>query len=302
MTSNGHKSIEILKTTKIVLSPIDELKLIVLVEDSSNLSNPNLMAKHGLSFFLESKIMSITSRIISDVGPAPDIALRNAESLGLDVRKSDSIFITHGHYDHVGALSEFLKFIDRPIPVISHPDIIDQKIAFRPKLMPIGMDSKQLEIWFDYFIFTRKPFEISKGVMTSGEIVRSTDFEDVKGLWKIKDNLFTKDNLLEEQSLIINIRNKGLMILIGCSHPGVINIIRHAQQITGIKKIHAVVGGMHLLKADRNKILKVIKELLTLDFDFIHPCHCTGTKTINLFMNFFEDRCVPIQTGSIIKF
>lgn len=302
MTSDDHKSIEILKTTKIALSPIDELKLIVLVEDSTNLSNPNLIAKHGLSFFLESKIMNVISKIIMDVGPAPDIALRNAERLGLDIRKSDSIFITHGHYDHVGALSAFLKFIDRPIPVISHPDIIDQKIAFRPRLISIGMDSKQFEMWSDHFIFNLKPFEISKGVMTSGEIMRSTDFEDVKGFWKIKNNLFTKDNLFEEQSLVINIRNKGLIILIGCGHPGVINIIRHIQKITEIKKIHAVIGGMHLLKADRNKILKVIKELLTLDFDFVHPCHCTGTKAINLFMNSFEERCIPIQTGSILRF
>ncbi|MCW3974850.1 MAG: hypothetical protein NWE86_01215 [Candidatus Bathyarchaeota archaeon] len=90
--------------------------------------------------------------------------------------------------------------------------------------------------------------------------------------------------------------------MIGCSHPGVINIIRHAQQITGIKKIHAIVGGMHLLKADRNKILKVIKELLASDFDFIHFCHCTGTKATNLFINSFEDRCIPIQTGSFLKF
>jgi 7,8-dihydropterin-6-yl-methyl-4-(beta-D-ribofuranosyl)aminobenzene 5'-phosphate synthase len=302
MKTDQNKPIKIIEVVKTNLLPVDKLKLTVLVEDSIDLKNPMLMAKHGLSFFLESRTMNIGSNIIMDVGPAPDIALRNARMLGIEIKSIDSIFITHGHYDHGGALLDFLKYIERKIPIIAHPDIMDQKIAFKPKLTPIGINYKKSDLQQNPLLFSTKPFEISRGVITSGEIKRRTDFEDIKGLWKIKDDLFTKDQFIDEQSLIVNIRNRGLAILIGCGHPGVINIIGHAQEVTGIKKIYAIIGGMHLMNADLKKIMRITNELSKIDFNLLFPCHCTGSKAINHFINSFEDRCRPIHTGSIVEF
>lgn len=302
--SSQRKPINILKTSKMMLPPSDEMRISVLVEDSTNLSKPELMAKHGLSFYLESKSIGVSSNVLVDAGPAPDFALRNAMNMNLDLKKIDSIFLTHGHYDHSGAILKILEHINHPVPIVAHPEIFNPKIAYKPKLTSIGLacDSSDVRSSGGILFLTRNSFKITKGIMTTGEIQRTTDLESVIGLWTIKNGLLIEDNMLDEQSLLINIKNKGLVIVIGCGHPGVINIIKHAKKITGIEKIHSIIGGMHFVNYDIKKIKIIVKELSKIDFNSIYPCHCTGTKAINQLLTSFGERCIPIQTGSILKF
>ena len=298
------RPINILKTSKIMLPPSEETRISVLVEDSTNLSKPELIAKHGLSFYLETKAIGVSSKVLIDTGPAPDIALRNAPNMDLDLKKVDSIFLTHGHYDHTGAILKILEHIDHPVPVVAHPEIFNPKIAYKPKLTPIGLtcDSSDILSNGGILFLTRNSFKITKGIITTGEIQRTTDFENVIGLWTIKNDLLIEDNMLDEQTLLINNKNKGLIIVIGCGHPGIINIIRHAKKITGIKKIHSIIGGMHFGNYDIRKIKTIIKELSKIDFNTIYPCHCTGTKAIKQLLISFDERCKPIQTGNILEF
>jgi 7,8-dihydropterin-6-yl-methyl-4-(beta-D-ribofuranosyl)aminobenzene 5'-phosphate synthase len=302
--SGQQMPIKILKTSKMLLPPIDRVRISVLVEDSTNLSKPELIAKHGLSFYLESKAIGVSSNVLIDTGPAPDIALRNAINMNIDLKKVDSIFLTHGHYDHSGAILEILGHINRPVPIVAHPEIFNPKIAYKPKLTSIGLacDLSDIRSNGGILFLTRNSFKITEGIMTTGEIQRKTDFENVIGLWTIRNDLLIKDTMLDEQSLLINIKNKGLVIIIGCGHPGVINIIRHAMKITGIKKIYSIIGGMHLVNYDNRKIKIIVKELSKIDFSTIYPCHCTGTKAINQLLTSFGERCIPIHTGSILKF
>ncbi|KON28170.1 hypothetical protein AC481_02710 [miscellaneous Crenarchaeota group archaeon SMTZ-80] len=280
------------------------MKITVLVEDSKSMDKPELMAKHGLSFLLETKIMGMNSKLLMDVGPEPNIALKNARCMGLDIKDIDGIFITHGHYDHVGAILKVLEYVNRPVPVVAHPEIFNPKFTYKPKLTSIGFGygSSDVQTRGGILLLVRNSFEITRGVMTSGEIPRKTVFEEIKGLWTIKNYCFIEDSMVDEQSLFINIKNKGLVILIGCGHLGIVNIIKHAQDLTGIKKVHAIIGGMHLGKSDRKKIMVTVKELSRINFDSIYPCHCTSTEAINQFLNSFEERCVPIRTGSILEF
>jgi len=298
------KPIKLLKTSKMILPSIDEMRISVLIEDSTNLSKPELITKHGLSFYLETKAIGVSSNILIDAGPAPDISLRNAINMNLDLKKVDSIFLTHGHYDHSGAILKILEHINRPVPVVAHPEIFNPKIAYKPKLTSIGLtcDSSDIRSNGGILFLARNSFKITKGIITTGEIQRTTDFENVIGLWTIKNDLLIEDIMLDEQSLLMNIKNKGLIIVIGCGHPGIINIIRHAKKITGIKKIHSIIGGMHLVNYDIRKIKVIVKELSKIDFNAIYPCHCTGTKAINQLLTSFGERCMPIQTGSILKF
>jgi 7,8-dihydropterin-6-yl-methyl-4-(beta-D-ribofuranosyl)aminobenzene 5'-phosphate synthase len=284
------------------LPSVDELKLTVLVEDTANMQKPDLIAKHGLSLLVETSLAGINSRVLFDVGPPPDIILRNAKMLNADILKVDAIAISHGHYDHAGALLEVLRCIRQSIPVIAHPSVFIPKFALRPKLRFIGQsfDSASVRAAGGVPLLVRNPVKIAVGVMTSGEIARETFFEKTLGFYTVKDEYFTEDSLIDDQALIINIRNRGLAVLTGCAHSGIINTLRWAQKITGVEKVYAIVGGLHLAGADDATIQSSIEELARINPASIYPCHCTGSKSIHRLIDEFGNRCKPIQTGDVI--
>ena len=285
------KVVRILKPTK---ASIEKLKVTVLVEDSVNVKNPNLIAKHGLSLLVETKFAGVDSRFLMDVGPGSDIALRNADIIDMDMKKIDLIMLSHGHYDHTGALLQVLKYIDHSIPVIAHPNVFSPKFAYKPALTPIGIEFDQpaIKAAGGELLLTRDSIALLNGVLSSGEILRKTYFENTKGFWTVEYNNFIDDTVSDDQALFINVRNKGLVILTGCAHSGIINTVRQAIRVTGF----------HLEQANDERIQKSIKELKEIDLKRIYPCHCTGKKAISQLAKSFGDFCIPINTGDSIEF
>ena len=129
------KKPKVVKILKPINASIEKLKITVLVEDSVNVKKPNLIAKHGLSLLVETKLAGIDSKFLMDAGPGPDIALRNADMINIDMKKIDSIMLSHGHYDHTGALLHILKHIDNLIPIVAHPNVFNPKFAYKPNLL-----------------------------------------------------------------------------------------------------------------------------------------------------------------------
>ncbi|WP_455369656.1 MBL fold metallo-hydrolase [[Eubacterium] cellulosolvens] len=295
------KVVKILKPTK---TSIEKLKIIVLVEDSMNMKNPSLIAKHGLSLLIETKLAGVDSNFLLDTGPGPDIALRNAAMINKDLKKIDSIMLSHGHYDHTGALLKVLKHIGHPIPVLAHPKIFSPKFAYKPALTPIGIefDQNTIKAAGGELLLTRDSITLLNGVISSGEILRRTYFENTKGFWTVECNDFVEDNISDDQALSINVRDKGLVILTGCAHSGIVNTVKHVKRITGIEQIYAIIGGFHLEKANDERIQKSIKELEEIGLKRIYPCHCSGKKAISQMVKYFGDFCVPINTGHSIEF
>ncbi len=107
--------------------------------------------------------------------------------------------------------------------------------------------------------------------------------------------------MIDDQALIINLREKGLVIVSGCGHSGIINAVRHAQKMTGVEKIHAIIGGCHLANANPERLQATTRELLRIQPDRLYPCHCTGSKAINKFLEAFGERFRPTHTGYIIE-
>jgi 7,8-dihydropterin-6-yl-methyl-4-(beta-D-ribofuranosyl)aminobenzene 5'-phosphate synthase len=301
---SGMKKPKVVKILKPTQTSIETLKVTVLVEDSVNVKKPNLIAKHGLSLLVETKLAGVNSRLLMDVGPGPDIALRNADMIDMDMKKIDSIMLSHGHYDHTGALLAVLKHIDHSIPIIAHPNVFNPKFSYKPALTTIGMqfDVPDIRAVGGELLLTRDSIVFLNGVFSSGEILRKTSFEEVKGFWTVECNRFIKDNVIDEQALFINVREKGLVILTGCAHAGIINTVRHAKRVTGINDVYAVIGGFHLGQADDVRIQKSIEELKKYDLKRIYPCHCTGKKAISQLSKSFGDLCIPIHTGDTIEF
>ena len=282
---------------------VKKLKLTVLVEDSVSPTRRDLIAKHGLSFLVEVEVEGSTTSILMDTGPSSDVVLHNIEAMGVDLSKISVVFLSHGHYDHTGGLLEILKRIGKKVPVIAHPKVFDAKLSLKPNLKYRGSPFKPCEVEASggVILLARNPVTITSGVMTSGEIERDVVYEKARDFWTIEGEMFKEDLMYDDQALIINVEGKGLVIVSGCAHSGIINTIRQAKKVTGAGNIYAVLGGFHLVKADDKRIQLTIEELLKIKPEVVRPCHCTGFKAVHRLVKAFGDRCKPLRTGDKIE-
>jgi 7,8-dihydropterin-6-yl-methyl-4-(beta-D-ribofuranosyl)aminobenzene 5'-phosphate synthase len=189
------------------------------------------------------------------------------------------------------------------VPVIAHPKIFDPKLKMKPHLKFIGTPCKPSDIEFagGVPLLAAGPVQIANGITTTGEVQRTTAFEKVRGFWTVYNGSFVEDIMLDDQDLLINLENKGLVVVAGCAHSGIINAIKHAQNITETNRVYAVLGGFHLMNANNERIQATVEELKKLDPHFIGPCHCTGVKATKIVIEALGDRCRPLHTGDIIK-
>jgi 7,8-dihydropterin-6-yl-methyl-4-(beta-D-ribofuranosyl)aminobenzene 5'-phosphate synthase len=282
---------------------VEKLKLTVLVDDLKNPHKPELQAKHGLAIYLEMRERNEEINVLVDTGPSPETILHNADAMDVNLDNINVILLSHGHYDHVGGLLGVLKRIHGSIVVLAHPETFDSKFAYRPYLKYIGsgISLREIEASGGVLLCAKKPITIADNILSSGEVERGTTFENVEGFWKVDDEKLTTDIMLDDQSLIVHMRGRGLVIIAGCAHSGIINTTRQAQRITGISRVHAIIGGFHLKNADDKRIDATTNELLRLKPDIIRPCHCTGPKAVRQFADAFKDRCKPLCVGDILE-
>jgi len=302
-SASQDRTIEVVKIVKQATPSVEKLRITVLVEDSVSMEKPDLIAKHGLSFLVEASAAGAISRILVDAGPPLDIALQNADTINADLREVDVIVISHGHYDHAGGLLKILERVDRPVPIAAHPRIFSPKFVCRPSLRFIGLEFDQSSVRSakGVLLLGRNSVKILDGVVTSGEIARENAFEKAGGFWTVEDGCFIEDPIIDDQALFVNVKDKGLVVITGCAHSGIVNTVKHAQKITGTNNVYAIVGGFHLAKSNDERIQLSIDELSRVNPKSIHPCHCTGFKAIHRLAEVFKDRCKPIQTGDIIE-
>lgn len=283
---------------------VKKLRLSVLVEDSLSKLRQDLIAEHGLSILVEGDEGNETFSMLMDTGSSANAVLHNANLMGADLDKISAIFLSHGHYDHTGGLIGILRRINKSILVIAHPNIFELKLKHDPSIRYIGPPFKpsDVESAGGIMLLARNPVTIAKEVITSGEIERITPFEKVKGFWTVSGGRFKEDVMLDDQAIIINVKQKGLVVVSGCAHSGIINTVKQAQKMTGIQEIHAVLGGFHLKDADEKRIRLTINHLIKIDPEIVAPCHCTGSKAFSQIAKTFGDRCKLIGTGDVIEF
>jgi len=118
---------------------VQNLRVTVLAEDSVSMNRPEVVSKHGLSLLAETDVNGVTSRILMDAGPPPDITLRNADAINVNIQTIATILLSHGHYDNTGGLTDVLKCVNQTIPIVAHPEVFSPKFAFKPSLKLIGI-------------------------------------------------------------------------------------------------------------------------------------------------------------------
>ena len=274
------------------------IRITVLVENSVH--RRGLLAEHGLAFWIETD----SRRVLFDTGQGMVLS-SNASELGVDLTLADTVVLSHGHYDHTGGLGRVLQ-ANRRAKVYAHPAVFQSKYArnddgtSREVGMP-PLNEKTVCEQADDVIWTEPPTEICQGLFATGVIPRVTTYEDTGGPFFVDAAGQQPDPLEDDQALFFE-SSRGTVVLLGCAHAGVINTLQYIRQLTDGKPIHAVLGGMHLLTASRDRMCQTIEAFRQLDVERLGPAHCTGMTATMKLWTAFAGRCFSCSAGATIEF
>ena len=292
------------------------------------------IAEHGFSALVEIlytyKNEKFKHKFLFDTGTSKNGIIYNSGILNINFKDIETIILSHGHFDHFSGLISALKKINRPIEIVAHADaFLKRWIVFsdgRKARMDIlneenirefgGIIIKNNGINYlprpklktaNYNKYNNRFNKKNKRVLITGEIPRITNFE--KGFplqykeGKDENHLIADPFVKDDQALVMLLKNKGLVILTGCGHAGIINTINYARKITGIKKVYAIIGGFHLSGEEyEDSIPLTITELLRIDSEYIIPCHCTGWKASNEIIKAMPQKYIQTSVGSTFCF
>lgn len=273
------------------------LRLTILCENS--VGRPlGLLGEHGFACHLQTP----AGDYLFDTGSGLGIET-NARLLNLDLGALKGIILSHGHYDHVGGLKQVLAHTG-PIDVYAHPDLFTERVstaAAQPRSIGVPHSRSELEQLGARFHFNRAPVELTEELLISGEIPRVTSFEQGdSNLCRVDaDGSFHPDPLADDQSLFIR-TEKGLTVLLGCAHAGLINILEQARHLTGEQKIHCVLGGTHLMFYDEAQLEQTLQRLDGYAIDKLGAAHCTGLSRAARLAAHYGERFFFATVGSSV--
>ncbi len=253
---------------------ITSLRITTLV-DNTALYGSRYWAEHGLSFLIEAD----GEKILFDTGQSSEVIAHNLGRLKEDLSNLNFIVLSHGHYDHTGGLKEVLERAPEA-EIFAHPNIFDDKYGKRDdRYIPIGIPFNKDELENEHkFTLTEEPIDIGESVKTTGQIPRKSLFEQVGDVFYIKkENEYIKDDILDDQALILSTK-KGIWVILGCTHSGLVNTLHHVEKMTGHDKIEGLIGGTHLIGASEERLEGTVQALKSLNVGSIFLSHCTGAK------------------------
>jgi 7,8-dihydropterin-6-yl-methyl-4-(beta-D-ribofuranosyl)aminobenzene 5'-phosphate synthase len=260
------------------------------------------LGEHGFSAFIETS----NGNYLFDTGSGRSI-IANSLTLNKDLRSIRKIFLSHGHHDHTGGLPEVLKICGE-VDVHAHPHVFLDRIAVlkegnkeTKRFVGIPYKREYLESLGVNFILNTGFIQIKEGMFLTGEVPRKTTFEKPDPrLFADVDGKTTQDIFLDDQSLVIDTK-KGLVLILGCAHSGMINIIHHVINKMRKDKFHAILGGTHLDFLTPEQLEESIKSLKKIGIEKIGVSHCTGMRAAFRLQQEFGARFFYGCVGSILE-
>lgn len=276
------------------------MKITTLIENESG-SHEGLYVEHGISLYIEAD----GKKILFDTGASGNF-IDNAKSLGIKLEDLDYVIISHGHYDHSGGFKRLIEEINPNIKLFIGSEFFNKKYSLRPNGEYDSTGSpfneeflKEKNLSFDYI--DGDVTKITENIMIFTKFNRNSEFENINETMYINTgDGYEKDMFRDEISLGIK-TDKGLIVIVGCSHAGIVNILDSIDNTTQTD-IYAVVGGTHLIKEDDEKINKIIDYLKEKEIKVIGACHCTGKQGETMLSQQLEDNFITNNTGDILEF
>lgn len=307
------------------LGQVEKIEITCLVDNNVDVLLPNtkvanrpaisknwfeepLLAEHGFCAALTIHDGDKKSRVLLDSGLDPITAAHNADVLGFDLSNCESVISSHGHIDHAGGLINLRNKMnhEKEIPLIIHED------AFRSRLVKFH-DGRTINLPPpDRSLLTQAGFDIMEKqsrslwaddkILVTGEIPRNNNFENgfPNHYSEVdKGNVEADPLIKDDQAIILNVKDKGLVVVTGCGHAGIINTLNYAKELTGENRIYAVLGGMHLSGGLFERIIpQTIEELGKMKPGFIVPCHCSGLKAMTEIARKMPDAFIQNSVGT----
>ena len=275
---------------------------ITTIADNSTME-AGVLGEWGFSVFVEAG----SSTFLLDTG-ASGATVRNADRMHLDLKKIEAIVLSHGHYDHTGGLRSVLERIGRSdVRIVAHPQVVERKYGYDRRTKTyryVGIPHQQ-DLLVDSgarFAFQREPVWLTDDIVASGEEPMTTDFESVAdNLYVRQEERFVPDCMADDQSVYVR-TDLGLIVILGCAHRGMINIIRHAQHLLNTEQIYMVMGGTHLQPASREQVDKTIRALREMEVSWLGVSHCTGLSVAARLAGEFEGHFFFNSAGTVTRF
>lgn len=259
------------------------MKLTVLTE---NTASGKFLAEHGLSYLIEYN----GEKVLFDTGHS-DVFLKNAKLLNINLDEVETVVLSHGHWDHGNGL----KYLKNK-KLICHPYAFIKRYR-KSDGNYIGLNTCFLDLNKKFkLIDTRKPYYITNEILFLGETPRLNSFESQTTSFMDE---YDKDDFVKDDSALVIIKNNELIIVSGCAHSGIVNIIDYAKKTTGVNKVKTVIGGFHL-KTNDLQTQKTIAYLKEQNITEIHPSHCTELPALCEIQKSFG--CLQIKTGMTFNF
>lgn len=270
-----------------------------------------LRGEHGFAALVTVTDGGRDTRVLFDAGRTPDGLVGNMRRLRIDPRDIHVIVLSHGHWDHVTGMEGLARRLGRAnLPVLIHPEFWSRRrLAFpggrEPFELPTASPAALRGAGFQIVEERRPSFLLDGALLVTGEVDRTTAFETgFPGHEAHRGGRWEEDPLiLDDQALIAHVRGRGLVVLTGCGHAGIVNILRHARALTGEDRIHAVVGGFHLSgRAFEPVIGPTCDALAGFAPDHLVPAHCTGWRAQHAMAARFPDAFIPNCVGTRLTF
>lgn len=266
-----------------------------------------MYAEHGLACHIETLVDGSSHSLLFDFGRTFHAVSPNIDMLKIEFDKLEALALSHGHRDHFGGLLELLKSrrekIPKGIPLYVGEEAFaesgqGERVSHRP---PKKDDIEALGIV--KVVEITDPTPVISGAYLTGRIEKVTDYEKVApGRWVKKDANRIPETFVGEQSVVLALKDKGLVVFTGCAHLGVVNTVKHAQKITGVTKVHAILGGFHLIGAKDEVIRRTVADIKAMAPAYVVPMHCTGFEAVVVFAREMPDQFILNTSGTRYTF
>jgi 7,8-dihydropterin-6-yl-methyl-4-(beta-D-ribofuranosyl)aminobenzene 5'-phosphate synthase len=322
--------------TTVPLEPVDSVAITVLVDNAADVLLPDQgpakrpglgatdvlrvpaafleggetfdvpLAEHGFSALVTIRNDSRERSVLLDAGLTPNGLADNMRRLNLSPERIETIVFSHGHFDHTTGLDGLVRALGRrSLPVIVHPDFWTRRRMVIPGREPFELPSTSKsalqEAGFEIIEEKQPSLLLDGSLLITGEVERTTEFERGFPVQQaFRDGQWLPDPLtLDDQALVMNVRDKGLVVLTGCGHAGLVNTLRYARKLTGEDPLYAVIGGFHLNGPLFEPIIPdTCAALVELPPEVIVPTHCTGWKATHALAAQFPDAFIQNSIGT----